>query len=183
MSNTARIDDLRDSLKFIQMIKNASLDDEHAQLDAETIYRLRNPPEETPQLDDPDLRLSLKILLATDNAAEETYTKVREVFRQEIPERNVLSYYRAKRQLEELTGVTSIVNDMCPATCAAYVGPYAHMESCPVCAEPQYDQAKLQASSGRIKSPRRQYHTIPVSLPIQANWRNPSTAEQMTHRE
>ncbi|KIK91208.1 hypothetical protein PAXRUDRAFT_35033 [Paxillus rubicundulus Ve08.2h10] len=152
MSNTAHIDDLWDSLKFIQMIKNVSLDDEHAQLDAETIYQLQNPPEETPQLDDLDLQLSLKILLATDNAAEETYTKVQEVFQQEIPEQNW--------QLEELTVVTSIVNDMCPATCAAYVGPYAHMESFPVCAEPQYDQAKLQASNGRIKSPCCQYHTM-----------------------
>ncbi|KAF8836906.1 hypothetical protein BDN67DRAFT_991965 [Paxillus ammoniavirescens] len=181
MVNAAWIGDLKDSLMFINLIQNAALNDQYSGLDEEAIHRLRHPMQHVPVIDDHDIHLSLKLLLATDNASEETYVKVHEVFLQEFPDREILSQYLAKRHLEDLSGVTSIVHDMCPSTCVAYVGPYSDHDHCPMCSEPWYDQAKLEASGGKIKSTCRQFHTIPISHTIQALWQDPESAKQMKY--
>ncbi|ETW85803.1 hypothetical protein HETIRDRAFT_311270, partial [Heterobasidion irregulare TC 32-1] len=48
-----------------------------------------------------------------------------------------------KKKVAELTGITSIIHDMCTNTCIAYTGPYADLDKCPLCYESRYDEVHL----------------------------------------
>ncbi|KAI9573427.1 hypothetical protein HD554DRAFT_2202163 [Boletus coccyginus] len=72
---------------------------------------------------------------------------------------------------------------MCINSCVAFVGPFSHLEECPECNEPHYDQTKLNNSGGSIKVPHSVFHTIPIAPQLQALWRHPETAQKMRYRE
>ncbi|ETW86463.1 hypothetical protein HETIRDRAFT_244238, partial [Heterobasidion irregulare TC 32-1] len=63
-----------------------------------------------------------------------------------------------KKKVAELSGITSIIHNICPNTCAAYTSPYADLDKCPLCHRSQYDEVHL-ALTGK-KKPRQQFHTI-----------------------
>ena len=71
------IDDMIIADKFINMLKNASLDDEAEQLGPEVLHQLHHPIEETLTIDNPDKRLSLDVYLLVTNTSEETYNSIR----------------------------------------------------------------------------------------------------------
>ncbi|KAF9470286.1 hypothetical protein BDN70DRAFT_762603, partial [Pholiota conissans] len=50
------------------------------------------------------------------------------------------SLYSVKKAVGEVTGLHSIMMDMCPNTCIAYTGPYTDLDQCPFhnCREPRY---------------------------------------------
>jgi len=80
--------------------------------------------------------------------------------------------------IAELTGVKSIMHDMCLNTCIAYMGPFSELSSCPKCQEPWYKTTP----AGREQQPQRQFHNIPLGPQLQALWRSPETAKKMCHR-
>ena len=47
-------------------------------------------------------------------------------------------YYVVESKLEKITGITQISTDMCLQTCIAYMGPFAHLDTCPKCGTPRY---------------------------------------------
>jgi hypothetical protein len=171
-STPAYLDEIKISLAFIDGLKKASLDNED--LDDNVRTRLRNPPQETLDVDDPDLRLSLDIFLAVSNASQDTYTNVRNAILRRHPETRILSFDQVKRKVSELSGVVSIIHHMCPNTCVAYTGPFANLENCPICGEPRYD--------ANTCGPHREYHTIPLGPQLQALWRTSESVNAIQHR-
>ena len=161
MSNVMPIlDDLQTSVQFIHLLENACLDNDP--LPDHIRDCLCHPTSGIQSLDDPDLRLSIDLYLATGNASEETYRAARNAILRRFPDVNILSYEKVKQKIEELTGVISIVTDMCPKSCLAYTGPFADLEHCPLCHAPRYDQVILASSKGKRKVPLHQFHTMPV---------------------
>ncbi|KAJ7289478.1 hypothetical protein C8J57DRAFT_1493916 [Mycena rebaudengoi] len=173
----SKIEDIHITNLFIETLKNASLDDEKENLDPDLVSRLRNPPKEPPTLTS-DERLSIDLYLSISNASVETYDSVRTAILRRHPDDEILSYYRVKNLVSDLSGVTSIVRDMCINSCHAFTGPFADAEHCTTCAEPRYDPLRLPA-----KIPRKQYHTIPLGPQLQAIRRSKEGATQLEYRK
>jgi hypothetical protein len=164
--------ELRTAIAFVDGLKSASLDDED--LDAETLERLRNPPEGLADSIDPDLRLAIDLFLSASNASEENYTSSRKAFLRRHPEDDILTYARIKTKIAELTGIVPLVHDMCINSCLAFTGPFAQLSECPTCNEPRFDP--------RTELPRQQFHTIPIGPQLQALWRSAEGAKDIRHR-
>ena len=168
-------------LSFVQALRNASLDDGIG-LTGDALDRLRNPPHESLE-PDPDTKLALSMFFALEHSSEESYERIRRSIHDRHPDTLLPSFYHVKQMLADFSGVTSLVNDMCINSCAAFVGPYAHLDRCPECNEARYDQTRLENSGGSIKAPRAVFNTIPVAPQLQALWRHPESAHKMRYRE
>lgn len=170
--------ELKDSKFFIDALKSAKLAD--SGLSKNEIHRLRNPPQ-TDASDElnPLLELAINIFLATSNAAEATYTAVREALILYDPEIVISSHAVAKQRIADITGVLPQNTDMCTNTCLAFTGPYSGHETCKECGEARYDDKK---STEKKKVARRQFMTIPIGPQIQALFRSPESAERMRYR-
>ena len=176
----AQVEDIRNSIEFITAMKNATLDVEY--LDADVLHRLRNPQQCALDIGDEDLRLSIELFLATNNASQDTYNRSRDAILCRHPDDKLLSYHQVKGQVAELSGVSWLLTHMCPNSCIAYSGPFATLESCPHCGEDRYDRLAFEASAGRVMRPRREFHTVPLGPQLQALWRSPIGARNMQHR-
>ena len=172
-------DDITIAEEYIKSIKNARLGDQYDKLDEATRERLANPPEEPVSLDDPDLRFSLGLYMAMQNASEDTYTNVRRNILHRYPDSGVLSLDQVKRCMAEITGVTAIVHEVCINSCMGYTGPWADLDTCLLCKESRWDPLK---STPRKKVPCQQFTTIPLGPQLQALWRTPEGAESMKYR-
>ena len=80
------------------------------------------------------------------------------------------------RLVAEVTGVESVVHNMCINSCIAYTGPFLGLDSCPTCSEPRYDQFRVEITSGKEKVARQQFHTIPIGPQLQALYQDPQSA-------
>jgi hypothetical protein len=165
-----KLGDLKEALEFIKAVENASLD--NGDLDSETVERLRNPIEEPLDVSDPDLRYSLDIFIATSNASERTYHKVRDATLRRHPNDRVLTHYEVKKKVAELSGVVPILSHMCPNSCMAYTGPHADRTACKLCKAPRYDG----------NNPAREFYTIPLGPQLQALFRSPESVDDMQYR-
>ncbi|EGN96875.1 hypothetical protein SERLA73DRAFT_75722 [Serpula lacrymans var. lacrymans S7.3] len=183
LAETARLEDIQIAIQFIQALKNATLNDEANKLDKDMLHRLQDPPQASLDIDDPDVLLSIETFMALSNSSQETYHLIRKAILHRYPDSKMLSYDQVKRRITKMSGVGSIVHDMCVTSCLAYTGPFASLEICPKCGEPRYDQSKLASSGGKEKVPRQQFHTIPVGPQLQALWRHSDTATSMHYRE
>jgi len=164
---------------FIKALQDASLGDPSLGISPEAVGRLHNPPREQPgEALDPDMRLAIDLYLG--NSSEATYETNRRAILRRFPDTHIPSYYKTKRFVTELTGVESVVHHMCTNSCIAYTGPFLNLEACPICSQPRYDQFRLQASGGKERVPRQEYHTIPIGPQIQALYRD---RESATHAQ
>ncbi|KIM71213.1 hypothetical protein PILCRDRAFT_55084, partial [Piloderma croceum F 1598] len=171
-----QLDDIKTTTEFIRALKTASLDDEAMRLDSECLKRLRTPPQESIDISSPDLRLALDIYLAVGNASQETYNAVRTAILRCYPESELFSYDQIKSRVTQMSGVTSLIHDMCINGCLAFTGPFAGLEACLTCGEPRYEQITFANSDGRIKKARQVFHTMPIGPQLQALWRHPESA-------
>jgi hypothetical protein len=178
VQSTYRRDDMTIAQEYIKLIRNARLGDQYDKLEA-TRERLANPPEELVSLEDLDLRFSLGLYMAMQNASEDTYTNVRRNILHRYPDSGVLSLDQVKRRMAEITGVTAIIHDVCINSCMGYTGPWADLDECPLCKEPRWDPLKSKPNK---KVPRQQFTTIPLGPQLQALWRTPEGAESMKYR-
>jgi len=127
---------------------------------------------------------SIELFLDTTTASQNVYENVCATLTQHMQRINpgvefeLLSHYRMQGTIAELTGIYSMMHDMCLNTCIAYMGPFSDFASCPKCKEPQY---KI-TPPGRERQPQCQFHTIPLGPQLQALWRSPETAKKMRHR-
>jgi hypothetical protein len=133
----SRIENIAISQQLIHEIQSATLDKD--KLDEDPLHRLQNPDTELVDISNPDIRLSLDLLMACSNASEATYNGVRKAIILRFPDINILSYYLAKKRVSEISGVESVFDDMCINSCMAFVGPWAGLQECPECSEPRYD--------------------------------------------
>lgn len=175
------IDDIRVAFNFVNELKKASLDSPLEPLDPEIIHRLRVPIEEVITLDNPDHRLSLDIFLGITNASEETYNAIRTAVLRRYPESEILSYFKVKRLVRDLSGVAPIYRDMCINSCVGFTGPFSKLEVCPSCGEMRFHPVK-ENSKKALKS-RKQFCTIPLGPQLQALFRSPEGAQKMGYRK
>lgn len=180
LTRMAELPKLQRSMSFIQAIRNASLDDGIGLTD-EALEQLHNPPKEPLCVDDWYTELALSMFIALEHSSESMYEKIQKAINKCFPDAELPSFHRTKSLLTRLSGVTSVVKDMCINSCAAYVGPLSNLDSCPECSEPRYDQVKFNRSNSRIEHPRAVFHMIPIAPQLQSLWRHPESAEKMRY--
>lgn len=171
-----QMEDIKIALKFIEKLEQAHLENKDEPLDDDLIHRIRHPPEKPLTIDDPDHRLSLDIFLGITNASEESYNLIRAAILRRHPESDILSYYKVKRLVAELSGVVPLMHDMCINSCIGYTGAFSDLTCCTYCGEDRY------TSTGTSKTPRKQFYTMPIALQLQALWRSPDGARKMQYR-
>ncbi|KAG1887444.1 uncharacterized protein F5891DRAFT_967157, partial [Suillus fuscotomentosus] len=154
-------------------LANAFLDDPESGLDAATVERIRNLPQHHLSLDDDtDLKSAVKLYLKLSHAGKD-YEAARQSLMESKDVEDFLTLYQAKRAVEQLSGVSGIMHDMCFNLCVGFTGQFVHLGSCPICRSLRYDQVVLAQSKGRKKVARKQFATIPFSPQLQAMFRNP----------
>ena len=154
-----------------------------SQSSPEELAALREPQEHDPSpVDDRYLKHAIQNFIDLLGSPENTYTCVSRNHQELHPEDPVFSYDQVKRRVRKLSGVITWENHMCTGGCIGFTGPFSDLEECPDCGEPRYNQAKLNASEGLVKVPRKVFTTFPVGPQLQARWRSPETAERMRYR-
>ncbi len=128
------------AMKFIDMLKDATLGSELEPLSPELIERLQNPPEGPVEFTK-DEEYSLKTYLASDTLSERTYARVTQAAKERFDESDCncnsdfkpLSFHNVKKLIMEVSGCYPIVHHMCIKSCVAFTGAYAEMQKCPEC--------------------------------------------------
>ena len=162
-------------MDFIKVLQDAALSDPSLGMSPEAVGCLCNPLRDQPgDALNPDVQLAIDLYLG--NASEATYKTNRRAILRRFPDAQISTYYKVKQLVTDLTGVESVVHHMCTNSCIVYTGPFLDLDACPVCSEPRYDQFKLQASGGKERVPRQEYHTIPIGPQIQALYRDRESA-------
>jgi hypothetical protein len=170
-----RLHDLKITADFIKGLQEASLGDPRIGLSSDALERLRNPLHDQPALSlDEDTRLAINLYLGNPSAI--TYETNRTAILRRFPGTDLPTHYRTTRLVADITGIESIVHDMCVNSCIAYTGPFLELLVCPICSEPRYDQFRLETSNGTDKIPRQEFHTIPIGPQLQALYRDPASA-------
>jgi hypothetical protein len=131
------IEDVAITQKFIYDLRKATLSNDT--LPEKMRYLLRNPIEAEPDLEDADLRLSIKLYMGAGGESERVYNDTCSSILERHPDNPILSFHKVKQIIEELTGITSIIHDMCVNSCLAYTGSFSDLLTCPYCNEPQYE--------------------------------------------
>ncbi|KAG2062574.1 hypothetical protein BDR04DRAFT_986151, partial [Suillus decipiens] len=128
-------------MEFILLLKNASLDDPISKLSDDALDRLRNPLQGPINIDRPGIRHSISMYLALEYASQDAYNRIQRSTMRNFAQKNedILSFYAVEKLISKYTGVESIDHDMCPNTCLAYTGPYAHLDNCPICDASRWD--------------------------------------------
>ncbi|KAF8165831.1 hypothetical protein B0H34DRAFT_648291, partial [Crassisporium funariophilum] len=160
------IDNVCMAQQFIQLISSATLDKD--KLEPSTLHRLQNPKTEPVDISDPDTCLSLNLFLACYHALEATYTSVQVAIQHRCPQVDVLSYHSVKKLVANITGVVSVLDNMCINSCNTFTGPLSGLAECPVCSEPQYSPEKCEHFGKNL--PQQQACTIPLRPQLQALW-------------
>ncbi|KAL1738366.1 hypothetical protein HDZ31DRAFT_78422, partial [Schizophyllum fasciatum] len=177
------LEDLKVSMSFINLLKEASLDDEIEALPSDIINQIRNPPQYPAAIDNPDHRYSLELFLSLTNASVDEYNGARRAYLRRHPNSEVLSFHAVKKLVCELSGIVEVKRDMCDNSCIGFTGPYRNLEHCPYCGESRYEPAAARGKGSRTKRPRKQFTTILLGPQIQAQRRGPETSRLMQYRE
>lgn len=170
----SKIQDVRVAQEFIEALRHPNL--RNGDLSKSDLEDLLNPPRGPLEIDetqDKELFLCLRLYLSQILASQSTYTDTIEAIKIAHPEDTLLSFDQIKRRIRQMTGVRSIVKDMCPTTCLAYTGPFEGLDTCPKCSEPRYEAGNT--------TPRQEFYTLPLGFVIQAFKRDPETAEAMNY--
>ncbi|KAF9019797.1 hypothetical protein BDZ89DRAFT_1116600 [Hymenopellis radicata] len=176
------LENLMTAQKFIDLLREARLDDKYSKLSPEDIDLIRNPAREQLSLDDPGFRLSLDIFLAvTGRASQKTYSDIRDAIHRYNPTAEMLTYGILTRRIKAMTGVVPIMHDMCINSCLAYTGAFHDLMNCTYCGEARYKPLRTSPGEFDQGAPRRQFMTIPLAMQAQAVWRHPATAEDMSY--
>ena len=177
----ARLPGLSTSVKFAEMVAAATLESQFTDEELDTFRNPRRDAEPNPE-DDPSIKCSIKNFIDLLGSSEDRYNSVRENTAELCPNTPLLSYDQVKRRVAQLSGVITWEDHMCFGTCVGFTGPFADLESCPECGEPRYDQAKLEATGGMAKHPRKVFATFPVGPQLQARWKDLEMATKMYYR-
>ena len=164
------------------MVEQATLE---SQLSSAELHTLRNPGQlQVSPSDDLDLLLSVALYISSLDhlVSQKAYTSTCEALQMRYPNSGVLSYDQVRRRVSSLSGVLTWKHDMCVDSCAAFTGPFADLEECPLCQKPRYDEEELAKSNGKKKVPQKVFMTFPLGPQLQSRWRSPETAQKMFYR-
>ncbi|EJD36916.1 hypothetical protein AURDEDRAFT_173986 [Auricularia subglabra TFB-10046 SS5] len=168
---------VRTAQEFILHLQDATLDD--SGLGPSLVDALLHPParplslQDGPDGIDRDLMLSLRLVMDHTLSSKEVYERTRSSIMIAAPHLKVLHYDSALKQLEELSGVYVIEDDLCIDSCVAFTGPYADLLHCPKCGKPRY------LPGG--KKPQQRMSTFPIGPQIQAMHRHAHTAQLLDY--
>ncbi|EGO04399.1 hypothetical protein SERLA73DRAFT_44151, partial [Serpula lacrymans var. lacrymans S7.3] len=178
-----KLDNIKMAMSFINTIKNETLDNSQTNKDPKAIQCLLHSPEAPCKLKGPEEYFTIKLFLVTTNAPEDIYNKVWDTYNHRHPhnEDQVPSYYHIKLCIAELTGIKSIIHNMCPNSCITYTGPFANFDKCRKCSTSCDNQQILKKGKRLVST--QQFHTMPIGHQIQALWRDKKNAENMRHHE
>ena len=162
------------------MVKNSTL---ASQFDPEELAELLDPQGHTSTpSDDPILKLSLMNFISFMGSSQATYEAARQNVQACYPDIEILSHYQVERRARNLSGVITWEHHMCVKSCLGFTGPFANLEHCPDCGEARYKEQDLLQSDGERKVPRQVFTTFPVGPQLQARWKHPQTAKDMSYR-
>ncbi|THV07001.1 hypothetical protein K435DRAFT_617997, partial [Dendrothele bispora CBS 962.96] len=169
-----KIEDLRTTGRFIDALKNATL--EKSGMEQEDIDRLRRAePNSDTLIYDKHFQKSLKVFNVLDRLSREAFDEIRQIFLEVYPDDPFYSHFQIKHRLKAISGIVPIWNDMCQDTCAAFTGPWSDLDQCPICFKPRYHPG--------TRSPIRRFVTIPLGPWIQSLYSSHETARLMHYRE
>lgn len=89
------LDDMKSTLEFIRLLQNATL--ETSGLAPDVLERIRNPPEDSFEINEPDLELAIKLHLALANASDEAYHAIRDAIQQRFPDSEIPTLHKVWR--------------------------------------------------------------------------------------
>ena len=173
---------MQTNLRFVRMIEEATLESQFSSAELEAFQ----DPQElglSPS-DDRDLRLSISLFISglDHNASQRHYASSRQSIMDAFPDSEMLSYDQVKRKVANLSGVLAWKDHMCIDSCAAFTGPFADLEECPLCFKPRYNQDELRRSNGKNKVPQKVFTTFPFGPQLQSLWKSPEMAQKMHYR-
>ena len=120
-------------MHFVHALSNASTSDPCAKLNLDAFTCLHHPPAVLLQIEDSAIQNSISTYLAFENASQAVYESVTCSLKYNFPNiRHILSFYQVKKLISMLTGVDSILHNMCPNTCLAFTGPFSDLDECPL---------------------------------------------------
>lgn len=160
----SQIDNVCFVQKLIQEISLATLKKD--KLNPEMLENLKHPDTEPVDISDPDTHLSLDLFMSCNNASQATYNAARESILHHFPNITVLSYYSVKKLVLKISGVDTVLDDMCIKSCVVFVGPFADLKACSECSKPCYNPEKLAQTRKEVL--RQQACTIPLGPQLQA---------------
>ncbi|RXW16086.1 hypothetical protein EST38_g9764 [Candolleomyces aberdarensis] len=169
------LDDLKLTLKFVEHVRNAEL--KGSGLSNDTIRRLRAPVQSLLDLEeDPDLELCINLYITLGRTSQKDFNEAMNHLSVRFPDSKFLTYEACRKKVEELSGVVSLLHDMCINTCMAYTGPLLALNHCRHCGEPRYDSSK------RKPTPRQQFYTIPLGPQLQGLLQSLETAKLVRYQ-
>ncbi|KAG1893707.1 uncharacterized protein F5891DRAFT_899210, partial [Suillus fuscotomentosus] len=127
--------------------------------------------------------LAIDTYLALEHSAVEAYNNVRKAVPRCYPDTDFPSHHKIKCIVAQMSGIESIVDDMCAEGCTAFTGDYALLDRCPHCHSYRYDHIKYEASNGKVKSPVKMFHTVPIGSQLQTLYQDPAAAANMCYRD
>ena len=167
------------------MVQNATLDDDVNNMTLEEVNRLRNPPQAPIDIESRGVRHSISMYLALEHASQAAYEQICRSTQLNFTESpicaDILSFHAVEKKIAEYTGVEYIEHNMCLDSCAAFTGPFADLEHCPVYGKSRWDQNRLHASNGRVEVAAKKFTTIPIGPQLQAQYRDPQSARDMRY--
>jgi hypothetical protein len=172
--------DISAALGFARLISQAEPGDKYDALSPEAQMRLQNPP--TTPVDDlvQNERFSLKMYYDLHKCPQDAYKNVQKNIHEQFPDFNMDSFDQVVGRIAQITGVYPIYQDMCFFSCVAFVGIWAELTGCPKCGAPRYKICQNKKGEN-IRTPRKQFCTIPIAPLLQANYRSPEGAESMDY--
>jgi len=173
------IEHIKLAQQFIDEISAATFD--NGNLDADVIKCLRRPEEGPVDISDPDIQLVLDLFMACKNSSQQTYTAAQQAIMRQFPESEILSYHLMKKLVADISGVVSIRDDMCMNLCHVFTGPFAQLDACSICSEPQYDPVQFGLTGKKV--PQQQACTILLGPQIQALQQSSQSSEAMHYQD
>ena len=171
---------IRTVIEFTKLLETSTL---ASQFDPEQLTDLLEPQEHhSVPPEDPDLKLSLLNYVSLMGCSQEAYEATRQNLHLCHPDIKLLSHYQVERRARNLSGLITWEHHMCLNSCIAFTGPYENLDQCPSCGESRYKEKDLEESDGLRKVPRQVFTTFPVGPQIQARWKNPQSAKDMSYR-
>ncbi|VDC05579.1 unnamed protein product [Peniophora sp. CBMAI 1063] len=89
---------------------------------------------------------------------------------------DIASIKTARAKIAELSHFRPVLYDCCVDSCAAFTGPHAALEHCPVCKKDRY------AGAGPNRRPRKRFRYLPIIPRLEALAGSRSAAEKRTYR-
>ena len=173
---------MKQALEYILALRRATLDDPTSKLDDKALQCIRNPRQSTIVIEAPEICHSITAYLGCEHAAQTVYEMFRHSHNSNFPHHGrMLSFREVEKVIAEYTGVERIQHNMCPNTCMGYTGPFQDLEACQKCNTSRWNQEKLVASNGRVKVAARRFTTIPLASQLQARYRHPESAKDMSY--